>query len=106
MPSRPLPTYFAQLEGPREVVVVVEDLLQHPDEQDEQPCCSPSAQRGTNGTRVVVGMTSWIFPVDSPRTGQFVIVMPGAGHLEPAPDRDLCQRRLTSSHQHSDSAGK
>lgn len=41
---------------------------------------------------VVVGFARWVLPGGWPRTGQSVVS--NVGDPEPAPDRDLCQRRI------------
>jgi hypothetical protein len=64
--------YRERLQDLRAVVVVAEDWC--------------------GAERVVVGVSSWILPRGSPRTGQFVVL--DAGPPELAPDRDLCRRRL------------
>ena len=85
--------YRSQLLDPRSVVIVTEDW-QRPDEASH---FSPTRDGSSDCTekpakRVVVGVASWILPEGSPRIGQFVV--PDVGDPEPAPDRDLCQRRL------------
>ena len=85
--------YRLQLLDPRGVVIVIEDW-QRPDEASHFP---PSQDDGSDDTekpakRVVVGVASWMLAEGSPRVGQFVV--PNVGDLEPAPNRDLCQRRL------------
>ena len=87
--------YRAQLLDSRSVVVVAEDW-QRPDEASHFPF--PSSENDSSdrtdapAKRVVVGVACWILPEGSPRTGQFVV--PNVGGPEPAPDRDLCQRRV------------
>lgn len=85
--------YRSQLLDPRGVVIVAEDW-QRPDEASHfPPDKDNSPDRADEPTkRVVVGVASWTLPEGSPRTGQFVV--PNVGDPEPAPDRDLCQRRL------------
>ena len=85
--------YRSQLLDPRGVVIVTEDWQR----QDELSHFPPSKDDSPDridkpAKRVVVGVASWIFPEGSPRTGQLVV--PNVGDPEPAPDRDLCQRRL------------
>ena len=87
--------YRAQLLDPRGVVIVTEDW-QRPDEASHfSPSEDDSPDRTDEPTkRVVVGVASWILAEGSPRVDQFVV--PNVGDPEPAPDRDLCQRRFAT----------
>ncbi|CAI6336340.1 unnamed protein product [Periconia digitata] len=79
--------YRSQLSDPLAITIVSEDW-RVPDELSDFPQRTdpPAAER------VVVGVASWNLPKGSRRAGQFVV--PDVGHLEPSPDRDLCQHRL------------
>lgn len=85
--------YRSKLLDPRGVVIVTEDW-QRPDEASHFPPRNDDSPDRTDkpAKRVVVGVASWVLPEGSPRTGQFVVS--NVGDPEPAPDRDLCQRRL------------
>ncbi|KAL2680347.1 hypothetical protein Neosp_007944 [[Neocosmospora] mangrovei] len=80
--------YRSQLQDPRVVAIVAEEAPRPDDTTHFQPPHHDATLVG----RVVVGVASWVLPEGSSRTGQFVV--PGVGDPEPAPDRDLCQRRL------------
>lgn len=84
--------YRSQLLNPRALVIVAEDW-QRPDEASR--CFSEDGDADLTDApaqRVVVGVASWVLPEGSPLTGQFIV--PDVGDPEPAPNRDLCQRRL------------
>ncbi|UPK93728.1 hypothetical protein LCI18_004663 [Fusarium solani-melongenae] len=80
--------YRSQLQDPRVVAIVAEEAPR----PDDATYFQPPHHDATLVGRVVVGVASWVLPEGSSRTGQFVV--PGVGDPEPAPDRDLCQRRL------------
>nr|POE47696.1 hypothetical protein CFP56_01027 [Quercus suber] len=85
--------YRAQLVNPRAVVIVAEDN-QRSDEAIHLSSQSKDRLDDSNAhsERVVVGVGIWILPSGSIREGQFV--PPCVGDPLPAPNRDLCLRRL------------
>ncbi|KAJ3462254.1 hypothetical protein MRS44_010807 [Fusarium solani] len=87
-PSPPFHSLRSQLQDPRVVAIVAEEAPR----PDDTTYFQPPHHDATLVSRVVVGVASWVLPEGSSRTGHFIV--PGVGDPEPAPDHDLCQRRL------------
>lgn len=84
--------YRSRLLDPRAVVIVAEDWQRSDEASQFSPPGNHLDLTNAQAQRVVVGVASWFLPEGSSCTGQFVV--PDIGDPEPAPNRDLCQRRL------------